>query len=343
MPSFIPRSFCLGIALLTTQPALKSEVHFAFPTANHALTEEAGEEAFFVGTPGKPWQSGSFGCGRSSGYQFHEGADIRAVQRDKRNEPTDPVLSTADGWIVYTSHKSGLSNYGKYVVIGHKIEGLEVYSLYAHLSSILPEWKPGKWIRSGQQVGVMGRTSNTRQRISKERAHLHFELALVINEHYPSYFKKLYPKGINDHGIWNGQNLLGMDPAKIFKQQQAEPETFSLRTFLREKNAMFSVQVSQLDFPWSKRYLPLILKPTDFPPEQTNAYEISFDFSGLPFQLKPLSLEAPPKHQSWTPLRVNEQIQKDNPCRKLIVKTGAKWKFTAKGNQLLEALLFQGP
>lgn len=343
MPSYITRLIYLGFTLLTTQASLLGELHFAFPTANHALIKEGGEEAFFVGTPGKPWQSGSFGCVRSSGYQFHEGADIRAVQRDKRNEPTDPVLSTADGWVVHTSRKSGLSNYGKYVVIGHKIEGLEVYSLYAHLSSILPQWTPGKWIRSGEQIGVMGRTSNTRQRISKERAHLHFELALLINEHYPAYFKKRYPKGRNDHGIWNGQNLLGMDPAEIFRQQHADPDSFSLRSFLREKEAMFSVQVSQLDFPWIRRYVPLILKSTDFSPQQTNAYEISFDFSGLPFQLKPLALETPPDGKNWKPLQVNEEIRKANPCRKLIVKTGAKWRLTAKGRQLIEALLFETP
>ncbi len=342
MPSHQARSISLAISLFTVPLSLIGEVHFAFPTSNHALIEEAGEEAFFVGTPGRTWESGSFGCVRSSGYQFHEGADIRAVQRDKRNEPTDPVLSTADGWIVYTSHKAGLSNYGKYVVVGHKVEGLEIYSLYAHLSSILPEWKPGKWIHSGQQIGVMGRTSNTRQRISKERAHLHFELTLVINEHYPAYFKKLYPKGVNDHGMWNGQNLLGLDPAEILKKQHEQPDTFSLRDYLREKEAMFKVQVTQLDFPWARRYLPLTLRPTDFPADQTNAYEISFDFSGLPFQIKPLVMQELPKKQAWTPLEVNEEIRSEHPCRKLIVKTGAKWRLTAKGKQLVELLLFQG-
>ena len=316
------------------------EVHFSFPTSNRALLEENGDADFFVGTPGKPWTSGSFGCVRSSGYQFHEGADIRAVQRDKRNEPTDPVLCTANGWIVYTNRKSGLSNYGKYVVVGHKIEGLEVFSLYAHLSSIQADWKPGKWILSGQQIGVMGRTSNTKQRISRDRAHLHFELALIVNHEFPAYFKKRYPKGINDHGMWNGQNLAGMDPAEILRAQAESPETFSLRAYLREKTPMFTVQVSKLNFPWANRYLPLILRATDVPNDQISGYEIAFDSSGLAYQLKPIQLQGEATKEPYQLKNVDEEVYKANRCRKLIVKTGAKWRFTATGKHALNLLFF---
>src|SRR5580765_2597615 len=69
---------------------------FQFPTANHALFETNGEDRFFVGTVGKPWTSGCFGCVRTEGWQMHEGLDIRCLQRDKHNEPTDPVMATAD-------------------------------------------------------------------------------------------------------------------------------------------------------------------------------------------------------------------------------------------------------
>ncbi|MBT5708525.1 MAG: M23 family metallopeptidase [Verrucomicrobia bacterium] len=342
MPRIVPHLSLLRWALWSAFiPLLVSgDAHFSFPTSNHALLEENGDDAFFVGTPGKPWTSGSFGCVRSSGYQFHEGADIRAVQRDRRNEPIDPVLCTANGWIVHTSRKSGLSNYGKYVVIGHKIEGLEIFSLYAHLSSILPEWKPGKWILSGQQIGVMGRTSNTKQRISRDRAHLHFELALIVNHDFPAYFKKRYPKGINDHGMWNGQNLAGMDPAEIFRAQAESTESFSLRTYLREKTPMFTIQVNKLNFPWANRYLPLILRATDVPNDQITGYEISFDSSGLPFQLKPILLQEDAKKEPYELLSVNEEVYKANRCRKLIVKTGTKWRFTATGKQAMNLLFF---
>src|SRR5437016_11412991 len=96
---------------------------FQLPTANHALFEKGGEEKFFVGTTGKPWTTGAFGCVRSDGRQLHEGLDIRCLQRDQRGEPTDPVMATADGTVAYISRRPALSNYGNYLVLRHQVEG----------------------------------------------------------------------------------------------------------------------------------------------------------------------------------------------------------------------------
>src|SRR5690348_13821022 len=70
---------------------------FRLPTANHALFEKNGEEKFFAPTEGKTWPTGTFGCVRTGHSQMHEGIDIRCLQRNKRGEPMDPVLATADG------------------------------------------------------------------------------------------------------------------------------------------------------------------------------------------------------------------------------------------------------
>src|SRR5437870_716725 len=75
------------------------------PTANRALFDPKGEERFFVGTAGKPWTTGTFGCVRSEGRQMHEGLDIKCLRRDSRGEPTDPVMASADGTVVYLSRK----------------------------------------------------------------------------------------------------------------------------------------------------------------------------------------------------------------------------------------------
>lgn len=334
----------LLIPILTTQTiqtvtSQAGQTPFLFPTDNQGLITDQSPSDFFVGTPGKPWTSGTYGCVRSSGYQFHEGADIRPLKRDKRNEPLDVVRSTANGWIVYLNKKAGLSNYGKYVVIGHKIEGLEVYSLYAHLKSVATPLTLGKWVNAGDEVGILGRTSNTRQRISRERAHLHFEIALLVNHRYPEYFRSKFPKGTNDHGIWNGQNLLGLDPTEIFKAQ-ATAESFQLRDYLRTRESLFRVNVFTPDFPWLQRYLPLILKADELVLEEIGGYEIAFDFSGLPFQLKPISKPAETEGTPWELVEVNETLYQEYPCRKLVVKTGAKWRLTAKGRQLIELLIF---
>jgi len=78
--------------LLATALPVAAQQPFQFPTANHALFEPNAEDKFFVGTVGKPWTSGCFGCVRTEGWQMHEGLDIRCLQRDKHNEPTDPIL-----------------------------------------------------------------------------------------------------------------------------------------------------------------------------------------------------------------------------------------------------------
>src|SRR5947209_5232937 len=93
---------CLAVGLsASAQP-------FHFPTANRTLLEAGQEEKFFVGTVGKPWTSGSFGCVRTEGWQMHEGLDIRCLQRDKTGEPKDPVLATADGTIAYINARPSL-------------------------------------------------------------------------------------------------------------------------------------------------------------------------------------------------------------------------------------------
>ncbi len=144
---------------------------------------------------------------------MHEGLDIHSLQHDRHGEPTDPVMATADGTVMYVNTKPGLSNYGKYIVIRHVIDGLEIYSLYAHLSET--SVTTGQAVRAGTVIATMGRTSNTSERIGKERAHVHFELNLLINDNYATWFKKNSTPGErNDHGNWNGKNLGGPRSAR---------------------------------------------------------------------------------------------------------------------------------
>ena len=90
-PFLSPLFFLLGLQVLSA-----AGQSFHLPTANHALFETNGGERFFIGTVGKPWTTGMFGCVRSDGGQMHEGLDIKCLQRDRRGEPIDAVLASAD-------------------------------------------------------------------------------------------------------------------------------------------------------------------------------------------------------------------------------------------------------
>ncbi|HEY2328808.1 MAG TPA: M23 family metallopeptidase, partial [Verrucomicrobiae bacterium] len=238
-----------------------AQTPFQFPTANHALYEAGGELKFLAPTaPDKSWTSGSFGCVRSDGWQMHEGLDILHLHTDRLGEPTDPVMATADGTVMYVNPKPGLSNYGKYIVIRHAIEGIEIYSLYAHLSEVAKGVAAGKVVHSGEVIATMGRTSNTSERIGKERAHVHFELNVLVNDNYAAWFRKFGAGERNDHGEWNGQNLDGLDPRDILLAEHDPAKKFSLLTFLRSQTELCRVLVRATNFPYLKRYAPLILK-----------------------------------------------------------------------------------
>src|SRR5688572_30067097 len=141
--------FRLAVVLIMVCGAAAAEV-FRLPTSNNAIFESGGGEKFFVGTVGKPWTSGTFGCVRTEGWQMHEGLDIRCLQRDKRGEPMDPVMATADGTVVYINRRTGLSNFGNYLILKHSVDGVEVYSLYAHLSEVRADLKAGATVKQGE-------------------------------------------------------------------------------------------------------------------------------------------------------------------------------------------------
>src|SRR5262245_56685296 len=93
------RFICCFIGLILSAACTYAQP-FQLPTANKAIFDpDGGAERFFVPTVGKPWTSGCFGCVRTEGWQLHEGLDIRCLERDKRGEPTDPVLASAAGTV----------------------------------------------------------------------------------------------------------------------------------------------------------------------------------------------------------------------------------------------------
>ena len=310
------------------------------PTANRALFEKGGEERFFTPTAGKSWPSGTFGCVRSDGAQMHEGLDIRSVRHDRRGEPADPVLATADGAVAYINLRAGLSNYGKYVVLRHEIEGIEIYSLYAHLSSIRTGLRAGQSVGGGEAIATMGRTSNTRSAIGKDRAHLHFELGLLVNDRFAQWLRKTEPGERNDHGTWNGRNLLGLDPRRIFLEQQAQGRSFSLRAFLRRQTELCRVLVHDTQFPWVRRYGALLEPNPALGNQPPGGYELILDYNGLPFRVIPRPAADFRNGAKYVLLSVNAAEQERNRCRKLVMRHGNRWLLTTQGQSLLDLLTF---
>lgn len=335
---FIRTLIVVVLGSLTTQLHAQP---FQLPTANRALFDaDGGGERFFVPTVGKTWIAGTFGGVRSEGRQLHEGLDIRCLQRDKHGEPTDPVLATADGTVAYANRKASLSNYGNYLVLRHAIDGLEIYSTYAHLREIGAELQPGAAVKAGERIAILGRTANTHEGISKERAHVHFELNLFVNDRFPAWHKQKLPGQRNDHGPWNGQNLLGLDPRAILLEQQRLGAKFNLVQFIQHQPELCRVTVRATNFPWLKRY-PALVRPNSLASKEGVAgYEIALNFNGVAIELIPRAAAGLKGKAKFQLLSVNEAEAKKNPCRRLVTQRGSRWELAPHGIKALDLLTY---
>jgi len=327
----------LNIALkISAQPG------FRMPTPNLTLFDgqTSAAESFFAPTQSGHWETGRYGCTRTSGWQFHEGIDIKFTQQDKRGEPTDPIFATAGGTVCYTNQQPGLSNFGNYIIIGHQIEGLEIFSIYAHLSEIADGVVPGRKVEAGARIGTMGRTSNAGN-IARFRAHLHFEITLAINEGYAEWFEMNSPGQTNDHGPWNGRNFLGLDPEQIFMEQIRKGEDFSLKDYIQGQESYFSVYIPKKSFPWTKRYKPLIVQAPEVNDARKTGYIVHFNGYGMPYQLsptvwnksEPLDVEL---------IQVNGNLYDPFKCRRLLSRKGTEFQLSKTALDLIDLITFNG-
>lgn len=328
--------FVFLLALMAARGAL-AEV-FVLPTPNKSILTSGLGEGYLVGTVGRPWPSGGFGCVRTEGFQMHEGLDIRATQRDKTGEPIDPIYAAAAGTVAYISSNPALSNYGRYIVLRHSIEGVTIHTVYAHLSKIAAGLNVGEAVTAGQTIATMGRSANTRQGISKERAHLHFEVAMRLSDRFAPWHAANMAGARNDHGEFNGRNFVSIDPAAIFMAQRRAG--FSLAKHLRQQKEAFRVLVRDANFPLLKSCVPLVKRNAKAEKEGAAGYEVAFSFSGFPIELIPRAASEITAKSKVTVLSVDEAELARNKCCKLVSKRSGRWQLSNSGTQRLSLITF---
>ena len=287
----------VALLLLSNFSALAQHdaVDLALPTDNDALFGEGGAafyqyiERDYKGEKSRPWQGGQYGFVRdpietSAGIvytRFHEGIDIKPMQRDAAGEPLDEVRAIADGKVVHINLAAGHSNYGRYVVIEHRWDGSPYYSLYGHLSSI--GVKPGQSVRKGEPIAVMGYTGVG---INRERAHVHLELNLMLSRAFEKWYKLYHPKDDpNYNGAYNGLNLVGLDIARLYLALRKNP-SLTISEFLAQEETFYKVtfpKSSHFDLP--KLYPWMLSGGT----ETKTSWEVSFTRAGLPLRIDPSS------------------------------------------------------
>ena len=285
----------LFFAMTIFARAAEAPLNLALPTDNKALLSGRNDEFYQViernlhGVISYPWQGGQYGFVRdpvetSIGTvytRFHEGMDIRPMRRDARGEPLDEVRAMADGKVVYTSARAGASNYGRYVVVEHRWGGCPYYSLYAHLSRIAVE--AGQSVKQGEKLAIMGHTGSG---INRERAHVHVELNLFLNDHFESWHEAVFPRETNHHGIYNGLNLAGLDLPRLILALRKD-SSLTIPAFLAKEEVFYKVILpNSPNFQLPRRY-PWMVEGS--PNEKPVSWEVSFTRSGLPLRIAPSS------------------------------------------------------
>lgn len=288
------RCFAAALMLLAgslSVAAQNAKIEISLPTANDALFHGAGPEFYqyierdFNGVKSTPWEGGRYGFVRnpiatSHGLiytRFHEGIDIKCLQRNEHGEPLDEVRAIATGRVVHTNEVAGYSNYGRYIVIEHLWQGSPYYSLYGHLNEIAV--RPGQQISRGERIGRMGYTG---EGLTLARAHLHLELNLMLNRNFEGWHDRNF-RDPNHNGIYNGLNLAGIDIARFFLEHEKQPE-LTVPQFLAEEETFYRVAVVNSPHFDLKKLYPWLVRNSS---ATTKSWEISFARSGVPLNIEP--------------------------------------------------------
>lgn len=272
--------------------AQTQDLVFRLPTDNKSLYTTGKDDYFmyvdrtFEGETTKPWQGGTYGMVRnpfrpSPGApvmfsRLHEGIDVKPIYRNAKGEPQDMVRPIAPGTVAYVCDNPRLSNYGRYVVIAHRVPEGTIYSLYAHLASV--NCSTGQKVSTGN---VLGRLGYSGVGLNKTRAHLHLEICLMINSHFAEFYT-----GENKHGNFNGMNLSGFDPAAVLSVcRNGEP--FSLAAYFARLKEHYRVAVPCVGAMDILRRHPFLYKGSRTELTRPASLEIAFTAEGLPIGIYP--------------------------------------------------------
>ncbi len=330
----------LLLSALATMHLAAMPIDLILPTGNTAIFD-GSDSIFYQQTASnrpEPWNGGRFGFVRnprrtSQGTiytRYHEGIDIRPLYRDAAGRPLDSVVAVAQGRVVHVNDRAGQSNYGKYVVVEHVWDGSPYYSLYAHLGAV--------WVDSGQdlrQGDLLGRLGYTGAGINRSRAHLHFEIALMLNEKYHEWFASFHDERSNMHGAYNGRNLAGVDVARLYRALRDNPR-LTMKEFLAGEQPYFEVLVPLDERPGLLRRYPWMLARGVQVSDRS--WSIAFTDYGLPLQVQPTRREtSAPRAFVLEPSPLPYRWR----TKSLVAGHGEEYSLSATGRQYIDMLLME--
>jgi murein DD-endopeptidase MepM/ murein hydrolase activator NlpD len=342
------RSFWAALAaLLVSEFSIMAQsqiLDLALPTDNDALYRGGGPDFYqhierdYKGQKSTPWEGGQYGFVRDPvetaiGFvytRFHEGIDIRPLQRDARGEPLDQVRAIAEGKVVHTNLVPGHSSYGKYIVIEHLWDGSSYYSLYGHLSSITV--KPGQRVQKSEPIGLMGYTGKG---LTQARAHVHLELNLMFNQRFEAWHEAFLKDEPNYNGLYNGINLAGLDIARLYLALRKDP-SITIPQFLSDEETFHKVILPKSShFELSRRYPWMLTTRAGI--KTHSSWEISFARSGLPLKIEPSDKQVTEPELSYLK---KSRVDYSHLLRGKVAGRGNRAHFTENGLNFMRLLIY---
>ena len=248
-------------------------------------------------------ESALFGMVREDGKRFHEGIDIRPAKTNADGEALDLVLAAMDGQVAYLNANVN-GPYGRYVVLHHAAAEIPVYTLYAHLAKIEPSLKTAQPVRRGTVIGLMGRTSAGASPITKDRSHLHFEVGLMLSRGFNRWYaaQPENKQSPNLHGLYNGQNLIGMDPMLILGQPKVD-----ILAALRSQPTALTVGLRTNKMPDFVQNYPALMRGDA---SHVAGWYVEFSWQGMPVRWTALDAKSPQLPAGRWRLREIDQTQR---------------------------------
>ncbi len=276
-------SLALLFLCLTALPLGATDI--VWPTTMDRALIRTPQEYLQPTVSGK-MESALFGMVREEGKRFHEGIDIRPAKTNADGEALDLVLAAMDGQVAYLNANVN-GPYGRYVVLHHTAAEIPVYTLYAHLAKIEPALKTAQPIRRGTVIGLMGRTSAGVSPITKDRSHLHFEVGLMLSTGFNRWYaaQPENKQSPNLHGLYNGQNLIGMDPLLILGQPKVD-----ILAALRSQPTALTVGLRTNKMPDFVQNYPALMRGDA---SRAAGWYVEFSWQGMPVRWTALDAKSP--------------------------------------------------
>ena len=161
-----------------------------------------------------------------------------------------------------------------------------------------------------------------------------------MNDRFSSWFKKASPGERNDHGEWNGQNLLGLDPRQILLDERSQGAKFSLLNFVPQPDRTLPRGRAPHRF-----LLAETLSRADSPQPTDGKGRRGRLRNRAQLQRRAVRVDSArrvgnQRAGAFQLISVNETEEQKNPCRRLVTKKGSRWELASHGIQALELLTY---